>query len=85
LPLTEEEAFLRDWLQRAAHGEVLTAKQLRAQLEKVAGRKVTLGYVYGLLHRHGWRKLGPRPRHPKAQMKAQERFKKNSPKSSKRS
>jgi transposase len=85
LPLTEEEAFLRDWLQRAAHGEVLTAKQLRAQLEKVAGRKVTLGYVYGLLHRHGWRKLGPRPRHPKAQRKAQERFKKNSPKSSKRS
>jgi len=85
LSLTEEQSLLQSWQQAAARGEVLTAKQLQARLEKAAGRKISLGYVYGLLHRHGWRKLGPRPRHPKAQTSAQQRFKKNSPKSSQRS
>jgi hypothetical protein len=30
------------------------------------------------LHRHGWRKVGPRPRHPKTNIKNQALFKKNS-------
>jgi transposase len=81
----EEQTFLRQWLPRAAEGRVLTAQQLRSQLEKRLHRSVSLGYVYGLLHRCGWRKLGPRPRHPQANPSAQQRFKKNSPKSSKRS
>jgi hypothetical protein len=45
---------------------------------------VSLAYVYRLLHRHGWRKLGPRPRHPKAQPAVQERFKKTPPNPRKR-
>lgn len=85
LSVEAEEAFLQQWRPRAAQGEVLTAKQLRGQLERRLGRRVSLGYVYRLLHRCGWRKLGPRPRHPKATPKAQERFKKNFPRSSKRS
>lgn len=82
LSVAQEQALLESWQQQAAGGEVLTAKQLHARLEKAAGRKISLGYVYGLLHRHGWRKLGPRPRHPQAQEGAQRRFKKNSPRSS---
>jgi transposase len=85
LSAEEEEAFLRRWQPRAMQGELLTAQQLRSQLEKRLGRRVSLGYVYGLLHRGGWRKLGPRPRHPKAKPRAQERFKKNFPNSWKRS
>ncbi|MGA2722698.1 MAG: winged helix-turn-helix domain-containing protein [Bryobacteraceae bacterium] len=85
LSAKEEETFLRHWLPRAAEGQVLTAQQLRSQLEKRLERRVSLGYVYGLLHRCGWRKLGPRPRHPQASPGAQARFKKNSPKPSKRS
>lgn len=83
LSLAEEQALLQNWQEQAARGEVLTAKQLHARLQKAAGRTISLGYVYRLLHRHGWRKLGPRPRHPKAQPAAQQRFKKNSPRSSK--
>ena len=79
LSVEEEEAFLRQVEKRGLAGEILTAKQLHAQLGKSAGREVSLGYVYRLLHRHGWRKLGPRPRHPQAGPRAQERFKKNSP------
>jgi hypothetical protein len=32
--------------------------------------------VYNLLHRHGWRKLMPRPFHPKRDLAAQNAFKK---------
>ena len=85
LSAAEEEAFLRQWQPRAVQGELLTAQQLRGQLEKRLAHRVSLGYVYGLLHRCGWRKLGPRPRHPKAKPGAQERFKKNFPSSWKRS
>jgi transposase len=55
----QEQHFLEKRLQAAARGEVLTAKQLHRQLQKIAGRDVSLGYVYRLLGRHGWRKLGP--------------------------
>jgi transposase len=84
LSVEEEERFLEKFQQQAAGGEILTARQLHAQLVKATGREVSLGYLYRLLHRHGWRKLGPRPRHPQARARAQERFKKKSPTSSKR-
>ncbi len=74
----QEQRFLEKWQRAASRGEVLTAKQLHAQLEKMTGRRLSLGYVYRLLRRHGWRKLGPRPRHPQASLAAQEEFKKNS-------
>jgi transposase len=80
----EEERFLEAQRQAASRGQILIAPQLRAGLEKLTGRRVSLAYVYRLLHRHGWRKLGPRPRHPQAQPAVQKRFKKNSPSSSKK-
>lgn len=83
LSLEEEQALLGRWLARAEKGQLLTAKQLLNPLEKRLGRRVSLGYVYRLLHRWGWRKLGPRPRHPRARPQDQERFKKNFPSRSK--
>ena len=47
----QEQRFLEKWLQAAARGEVLTAKQLHGQLQKITGREVSLGYVYRLLRR----------------------------------
>ena len=35
--------------------------------------------IYRLLERHGWRKVVPRPRHPKADVAAQAAFKKTAP------
>jgi transposase len=80
----EEERFLEKRQQAAGRGQILTAQQLRAELERLTTHRVSLAYVYRLLHRHGWRKLGPRPRHPRAQPAVQERCKKNSPRSSKK-
>jgi transposase len=65
-------------------GEIVSATAIWPAISKAMGRKVSLAYVYRLLHRHGWRKLGPRPRHVKANITAQEDFKKNCLNSSKR-
>jgi len=80
----QEEALLSSLRARAMKGEVLTATALWPEVRRAMGREVSLDYVYRLLHRHGWRKLGPRPRHVKADPAAQEAFKKNSPRSSER-
>lgn len=84
LSWTDEEALLAKFAARAGRGEVITAKALGPEIEAAAGRKVSLDYVYRLLHRHQWRKMGPRPRHVQADPEAQEEFKKNSRRSSKK-
>jgi len=74
----QEEELLRSIKDRALEGDVLTAKQVLPLVRKAAGCDVSLAYVYKLLHRHGWRKLGPRPHHVKGDANAREEFKKNS-------
>ena len=81
----QEEALLKSFETEALRGEVITAKQMLPKICQVAGEEVSLAYVYRLLRRHQWRKLGPRPRHVKADPQAQEEFKKNSRSSSKKS
>jgi transposase len=78
----EEEAFLKSLENRAGTGQLLTARQLLPEVSQAVGHEVSLGYIYGLLKRHRWRKLGPRPRHVKAKSEIQEEFKKNCPTSS---
>ncbi|MCK5555297.1 MAG: winged helix-turn-helix domain-containing protein [Alphaproteobacteria bacterium] len=40
------------------------------------GKNIPLSTTYRLLHRHGWRKIMPRSRHPKANKESQAAFKK---------
>lgn len=77
LSWSKEEALLRSFEERAVEGEIVTAKRILPEFQKAAGKKVSLAYIYRLLRRHGWRKLGPRPRHVKANPQDQEEFKKN--------
>jgi hypothetical protein len=44
--------------------------------EQALGRKVPKSTVYRMLARHGWRKVVPRPRHPKFDAVVQTAFKK---------
>jgi len=75
----EEEAGLLDSIRaEAERGEIVGTFWLRELVEKKLGRKVSKDYLYDLLHRHGWRKVVPRPRHPNADLEKQEEFKKNS-------
>lgn len=74
----DEEGLLHSWEARALRGEILTAPQLVGEVEKAVGKSVSVDYVYRLLHRHQWRKLGPRPRHVKADREPQADLKKTS-------
>src|SRR5262249_31490113 len=56
--------------------EMLNIHDLKAAYEKAIGHATSDSTVYNLLHRHGWRKLMPRPFHPKRDLAAQNTFKK---------
>jgi len=83
LSLKEEEEILKPFREKALLGEVVTATSIWPEISKAIGQEVSLAYVYRMLHRQGWRKLGPRPRHIKSDKQVQEDFKKNYPTSSK--
>ena len=72
----EEAQLLKDLEAEAQQGRVVGAFTVRRQVENKLGKKVSKDYPYDLLHRHGWRKIVPRPEHPKADKKKQEDFKK---------
>ena len=76
LTLEEEQQFLAPFFARAQTGEIATVREIWQAFEARVGHKVDDSTIYRLLDRHGWRKLMPRPRHPKADPQAQEQFKK---------
>src|ERR1035437_192915 len=83
--LEEEAALLKPFLDQAKGGGILVVGQIRPQIEEALGRSMALSSLYALLHRHNWRKLAPDKRHPQSNPVALEEWKKNSPKSSKKS
>jgi transposase len=76
MTLAEEKALLARFAKRAGAGEMLNIHDLKAAYEKAIGHATSESTVYNLLHRHGWRKLMPRPFHPKRDLSAQDAFKK---------
>lgn len=76
LTLEQERVLLAGWEHEAVAGKLLTARQMHRRVCQAVGHPVTLGYIYGLLKRHRWRKLAPRPTHVQADPVAQEAFKK---------
>lgn len=76
LTVEEEKQFLAPFFAQAERGEIATVAQIQAAFEERVGHEVDDSTIYRLLNRHGWRKLMPRPRHPQANLQAQEQFKK---------
>ncbi len=72
----EEKEFLAPFFTQAEHGEIATVGQIWHAYAQHIGHEVDDSTIYRLLHRHGWRKLMPRPKHPKANAQVQEQFKK---------
>jgi transposase len=79
LPEAAEARLLEPFLGPAERGGVLVATAVKAAYEQAVGRRVPKSTVYRLLARHGWRKVTPRPRHPKQAPAVQEAFKGGSP------
>lgn len=78
----EEARVLAPFTQQATTGGVPTVADIRTAYEARVGKAVAESTVRRLLKRHGWRKLVPRPRHPKADVAARGAFKKSSAASS---
>src|SRR5258708_19947332 len=76
MSLEQERSFLQPFFARAAHGEITTAEEIQRAFEAKVKHVVHITSIYRLLDRHGWRKLLPRPRHPKANPEDQAAFKK---------
>ena len=76
LTLEEEEQFLAPFFAQAEEGLLTTTAEIWRAFESRVGHHVDDSTIYRLLNRHGWRKLMPRPRHPKADPQAQAQFKK---------
>jgi transposase len=72
----EEKNFLASFEKSAKHGTLLVVNEIKEALEKRLGHKVHKTTVYRMLHRNGWRKVAPRPSHPKKDKEAGEAFKK---------
>jgi transposase len=72
----EEKDFLASFEKSAKQGTLLVANEIKEALEKRLGHKVHKTTVYRILHRNGWRKVAPRPIHPKRDKEAGEAFKK---------
>ena len=61
----EEAAILTSFIERAERGEMVDIKEIAAAYQKAVPHKVSDTQIYYVLHRHGWRKIMPRSRHPK--------------------
>ena len=72
----EEKDFLLFFDLTAAKGGILVTNEIKEALEVRMGKKIHKTTVYRMLYRNGWRKISPRPSHPKRDKQAGEAFKK---------
>ena len=78
LTLAQERAVLVPWQEQAQRGKLVTARSIKVDYEKRLGRVVPDSTVCRLLARHQWRRVTPRPKHPKDNPAARAAFKKTS-------
>jgi transposase len=76
---SEQEAqFVAHFEDAARAGQLVTAAEMLAELERRCGESPNPSTLYRILARHGWRKVIGRPRHPQADSERQEAFKETS-------
>ena len=82
LSYEEEEAILAPFREKANRGEVVEVSAIETAYRDAVGHSIGGSQIYYVLHRHGWRKVMPRSRHPKkASEEVIETSKKLTPKS----
>lgn len=72
----QETAVLDPLRAEAEAGRLVTVRSVQQRYEKRAGHAVPPSTVYRMLARHHWRRLQPRPKHPKDNPQARAAFKK---------
>ena len=77
MSVEQEAKVLAKFEEEADAGHELTVNQIRQGLESELGKETSVAYAYRVLKRHGWRKVMPRPKHPKAAGKEEQDSSKN--------
>lgn len=78
LSVREETSLVERFAERARAGGILVVSEIHRAYEEEVGHAVPKSTIYRMLARHGWRKVAPRPQHPKNDPEAIAAFKKNS-------
>lgn len=78
LTIEEEQEFLNCFFEEAKSGQITTNRKIQESFGEKIGHNVAESTITRLLARHGWRKVSPRPTHPKSNKEEQEAFKKTS-------
>lgn len=61
----EEAEFLRGYREQAESGQLVEISAMKAAYEEKVGHTIGSAQIYCVLHRHNWRKVMPRSKHPK--------------------
>ena len=61
----DEAKLLKQFKTRAEKGQIIEISEIKEEYDKLLGRKTNPTLIYSVLHRHGWRKVMPRSKHPK--------------------
>jgi transposase len=78
LTFNEEKKFIQEFDDKAKKGGIIEVSRIHKAYEEKAKQKVAKSTVYRMLDRHNWRKITPRPSHPKSSIEIMEQFKKTS-------
>ncbi len=62
----QEQEILSRFEKKAEAGQEITVMEIKAAFDEARGKESSAGYIYAVLKRHGWRKVMPRSKHPKA-------------------
>ena len=65
MSVAEEACILSPFKERAEKGELVEIGEIAKAYQSAVDHPVSRGQIYFVLHRHGWRKVMPRSRHPK--------------------
>ena len=61
----EEAALLEPFRKKAGAGQMVDVSEIETAYRQAVGHSIGTSQIYYVLHRHGWRKVMPRSRHPK--------------------
>jgi len=64
MSVEEEAAILAPFKAKAEQGKLVEISEIEAAYRNAVGHSIGTSQIYYVLHRHGWRKVMPRSRHP---------------------
>lgn len=76
LSINQEKKLIEEFEQKAKDGGIIEISKIHTAYEKTVGKKIAQSTTYRMLDRHNWRKITPRPTHPKSNIEVMENFKK---------